>query len=539
MPILLCNQARTELARSFYRDIVNENDFFYFYVSRTQVWSDEENVETPVDSTSYINESRKNVLMMRRITPSDVVLMANRYDWVSGTVYDHYDDKYGQYIDPADPTQGVYAAASGATSLRDAVFYVMNSEYCVYKCLDNANNSPSTVMPTGTDTLVLQTADDYVWKFLFRVETADRNKFMTPDYIPVRKMSGVGIPLYDINGLIDGLTVADGGSGYTTAPVVVIHGDGVGATATATTDGDAITDITITNAGSGYSFAYVTLEDTDGTGAVIDVTLGALDSTTPQQDVEAAAVSGTVDRVDIVNTGIDYIAGDVIITIDGDGTGAEATATVDVDGKITAITMTDVGSNYTYADVIIQNNIGIGTGAVARAIVSPLYGHGGNAQREIFADKVCVSINLDNETSDYFYNNDFRQLGIIKNITVYESTEYFTDLTGTTLHKITVPSDEIGYYNPDDIVHTDSGGKFVVVDVDIYTNTVSLLSHIDILATSSIITNITTGDTGLTINSIIEPDVDPKEGTILYIDNRAYIVRQQDQVEKVRTILQF
>ena len=537
MPILLCNQARTELARSFYRDIANENDFLYFYVARTQVWDDEEDPETPVDSVSYINASRKNMMLMRRVTSADAVLMATRYDWVSGTVYDHYDDKLGTLIDPTDPASEIYTSYSGASTLKDAIFYVMTDEYNVYKCLDNNNDSPSTVQPTGTDISTFETADGYIWKFLFRVETADRIKFLTPDYIPVRKMSGVGIPLYDVNGIIDDINLVEGGSGYTSPPTIVIHGDGTGAVATATLSGNSVASINLNNAGSGYTFAYVTFESSSGDGATAEVILGGIDSTTPQQDVESAAIGGTVDKINIINTGVDYIPGDVIVSISGDGSGAEAIATVDNDGEISAITVTDVGSGYTYANVTITNNVGIGTGATARAIVSPLYGHGGNAQRELFADKVCISVNLDNDTSDYFFNNDFRQLGLIKNVTEYESTDYFTAQTGTTLHKIEV--DDITKYNIDDIVITDSGGKFTVINIDQTNNLIGLLSDVDLITSESIITNLTTGDDNLTINSLTEPEIDSKTGAVLYIDNRTYIIRQEDQVEKIRTILQF
>jgi hypothetical protein len=54
-------------------------------------------------------------------------------------------------------------------------------------------------------------------------------------------------------GFVVGATVTNGGSGYTTAPVVTITGDGTGAAATATVAGGAVTEITITNAGNGYT----------------------------------------------------------------------------------------------------------------------------------------------------------------------------------------------------------------------------------------------------------------------------------------------
>ena len=46
-----------------------------------------------------------------------------------------------------------------------------------------------------------------------------------------------GNPTHDVTGEIDSITITAGGSGYTSAPAVVIQGDGDGtATATATID---------------------------------------------------------------------------------------------------------------------------------------------------------------------------------------------------------------------------------------------------------------------------------------------------------------
>lgn len=55
------------------------------------------------------------------------------------------------------------------------------------------------------------------------------------------------------SGFVIGAEITNGGSGYTSAPLVTITGSGSGATATATLTGGVVTDITITSAGSGYS----------------------------------------------------------------------------------------------------------------------------------------------------------------------------------------------------------------------------------------------------------------------------------------------
>ena len=56
-----------------------------------------------------------------------------------------------------------------------------------------------------------------------------------------------------VSGFVIGAEITNGGSGYTSAPLVTITGSGSGATATATLTDGVVTDITINSAGSGYS----------------------------------------------------------------------------------------------------------------------------------------------------------------------------------------------------------------------------------------------------------------------------------------------
>ena len=198
-------------------------------------------------------------------------------DWTTGTVYDQYDD--------ALTTS--HTAPSGATTLSAANFYVLTDEFNVYKCLSNNFGGQSTVKPTGTGTEVFETADKYKWKFLFQIGSSDRTKFLSTEYLPVRKVSGAGEPDFDINGEIDSVTISSGGAGYTSSPTVTIQGDGEGAVATATVAAGQVTAITIVNGGYGYSFADVKL--TGGgftTIARADAVLGSTETPTLQTNVE-------------------------------------------------------------------------------------------------------------------------------------------------------------------------------------------------------------------------------------------------------------
>jgi hypothetical protein len=67
---------------------------------------------------------------------------------------------------------------------------------------------------------------------------------------------GSGATGVAVSGPVTGLTVVNGGTGYTTAPAITFEsGGGVGATATATITAGVVTAVTITNPGSGYTSA--------------------------------------------------------------------------------------------------------------------------------------------------------------------------------------------------------------------------------------------------------------------------------------------
>jgi hypothetical protein len=518
--LLLRSLARQELARSFYRDIVNENDFFYIFVGKTTEWSNEPIEEEPLDTEFYNGTTHRNMMFVKRVQPTDVVLMARRIDWEQDTVYDQYEDD----ID-----------------LSQSNFYVLTSDMRVYKCLNNNNGSPSQYKPSNEDVNnAFLLPDGYVWKYMFSVEASDEIKFLTVDYIPVRKMAGVGQPLYDINGELDQITIVNPGSGYDigNVPQVIVHGDGNGATVTidGVNEAGEITSVSFTG-GSGYSFAYLTLVDNGtGSGAEFSVELGNNPTSVIQENIEAAAIPGTVDRIVLTAVGENYSIDDVLVQIVGDGTGAEAVAEVNAFGEISNVRITNQGTGYTFAEVYFNNILGLGTGAVAKATVSPYYGHGSNPIKELYATNVCVSVNLDNDTSDYFLNNDFRQVGIVKNV-LKSNDANFTDDTGTTCYIIEV--DDVSLYNVDDEIWTNTGGRFVVAQIVSELNKIYLLPIIPSISSTSILSNNTQTISDLTINSLTAPDVINTTGEILYIENRRQITRQQDQVEKVRTIINF
>ena len=218
------------------------NTIMYLFIGKNTAFPDDNAPPTPVNSTANIEFTPwRDMYGAKRITTSDVTHAVPRHDWTSSTVYVQYD-----HTD---------------TNLLDDEFYVMTEDYNVYKCIGNNAGGASTTKPTGVSTTTFETADGYIWKYMYTVTTAKALKFLTNDYIPVQTMaSDDGTDQWDVisaatDGAINFVKVTSGGSAYGSAPSVTISGDGTGATANATISGGAVTKVTITNAGSGYTYA--------------------------------------------------------------------------------------------------------------------------------------------------------------------------------------------------------------------------------------------------------------------------------------------
>ena len=531
MALVLRKLGRVELARSFLRDIRNNNDYFHFAIGRTTAWTDDTAPEVPIDSDKYVSDFRRGMMFTQRIDSADICMLARRINWTQGEIYDEYDDSYSS-------TNQAY---SQAQNLADANFYVMTDEFKVYKCISNNSNATSQNKPTSTGTSVFELSDGYNWKFMFQISASDQNKFLDADFIPVRKLTGN--PTHDVNGEVDSVTIDAGGTSYTGVPTVVLAGDGTGAAGTATVSGGAVTGVTITASGSGYSFCFATFVGGGGSGAAATVNLGDADSLPALQSaVEGASVSGTLDRVIITNPGQDYIQGDVNVSVVGDGTGAEASAYVNAaTGALTSIKVTNPGAGYSYAELVITNTAAPGVNAAARAIISPQGGHGSNATRELFAMNLGLTVSFsDNDNLDLILGNDFRQIALIKNMYDTAGTPaVFTSNTGTACHIINLAAGQLGNYAVDDILTSNDGGEFQVIQLDTTGNNIYVTAKIPLITNSSTLTNTTQNITSLSINSVTSPEVDNATGEVIYLDNRSPVTRSEDQVEQVKALIRF
>ncbi len=223
----------------------------------------------------------------------------------------------------------------------------------------------------------------------------------------------VFITQWDSNGTITEAKVLSPGTGYTSAPSIVISDpQGSGAVITAVLQGAAISEIRLTNGGAGYTNPSVAITGGGGaaataaavveTGVIDDITLyGAirdvviLNSGSGYLEPPEVVIGTAVDTVELIDGGSGYTVAPTIILQGGGGTGATAEATVS-GGAITSISITNRGSGYTQAPTVVINGDGSGGNAVSH-LVSGSYAL---VKSKLFADKV-ISTYIVNSGQDY------------------------------------------------------------------------------------------------------------------------------------------
>jgi len=279
MPAIITNKFRIHNSEQFSESFSEASpNVYYLAIGRPQAWATSTRPDgrteyqgtdtaapTPIDSIQDEFYSFDDFLAAKRVTSSDVSFVIPRRNWATGTVYDYYRHDYGNFV--TGSSSSVQTANSGATALYDATFYVMNSNYDVYKCLDNNSDANSTVEPTGTSNSILSTADGYKWKYMYSLTAAQRQNFLSTDFIAVATNSTVSAAAVD--GAVNVVKIKTAGSGGTngTHTGIAIRGDGSSGEVSVTVSGGAVTAVTVTTPGTGYTYGYIRVSDIVSAGA--------------------------------------------------------------------------------------------------------------------------------------------------------------------------------------------------------------------------------------------------------------------------------
>ena len=278
MPAIITNKFRVHNQEQFVESFSESGaNVYYLGIGRPQAYAtatrpdsrtDNSGADsaplTPVDSIADEFYTFDDMLAAKKVATSDISIVIPRRNWATGTVYDYYRHDYGNRVTGGTSTQ---TAASGATNLFDATFYVMSSTFNVYKVLDNNSGANSTVEPTGTSSSILTTGDGYKWKFMYTLTAGQQSNFLSTDFMAVATNSTVSSAAVD--GAVNIVKIKTAGSGGTngTHTGVAIRGDGSSGVATVIVSGGAVTTVTVTTPGTGYTFGYIRNSDIVAAGA--------------------------------------------------------------------------------------------------------------------------------------------------------------------------------------------------------------------------------------------------------------------------------
>ena len=519
MSAVVTDQFRILNASNFVNSVEDSSNSYYVFVGlsnpsanvgfgRTSTW--DTTPPDPTDSIDYLNHYESTIIFGKKITSANIRRVVRKNDWIRGTKYEMYRPDYS--ITNPSPI-------SGSVRLYDSNYYVVNSDYRVYICIDNGSSGVNTTgnasqdEPTFTDlepSKAGESGDGYIWKYLYTISPNDVIKFDSTEYIPIpndwETSTDPQISAVRDNGdstlndnQIKKVYVKKQGLGYTLVngqPCDII-GDGSGGSVAVEVDSSGrITDAIVTSGGKNYSYALIDLKTnlppseyaelipiippSKGHGFNLYKELGA-DKVLIYARFDDSSKNFPVDtkfaQVGIIKNPTVY-----------DSTGISTTLYTDND--FSAVNAIKLSGNPTGS---------VSVGDKIRQSVT-----GGTAFGYV------VSYDSDTKVLKYYQDRSL----------YYNSAGDHTDYVGISTIGAVLPFNSTGEI-------TKVGGGFVAsVDSNFSDNKVTVSSKIV--------------DLGIQFtNGLSNPEINKKSGEIIYIDNRPTVTRNFRQKEDVKIILEF
>ncbi len=463
------------------RSLINTSDTYYMFIGRPQSWADDLSPDAPVDGINHSFKIWEDMISLKKVTPASMMSHGiTKRSWASGKYYDLYRHDYGEAgITGKHIDTGV---TTNPANLAAANYYVVTANGNVYVCISNNGGVVSTTNPQGLGpdaNYICSGADGYKWKLVAKTSTADTVKFSTPNFHPIKTLAanpGSGDEYYD-QWLAQQSSNAHNGS---------------------------IFNVVLNNGGTGY-------------GANLSNQAG-------------------------------------IATVVGDGSGATVTVNTNAGGTITALQVTNYGTGYTWAAITFST----GSSASATAIITPLLGLGGDPVSDLCASNIITNMRFEYaDGGDFPVTNDYRRVGIIVNPTDYDTSNVMTASTATACLTIKVTAGWTGTWAPDMVIKDSlTGAHARIVDANVGSggdagkmilrvvrnrddNQLAGANASASFVTSNPVVSVSGGSASGTINAVVSPEVQPRSGQVIYVENRRPITRSIDQIESITTVFEY
>ena len=402
-----------------------DNDYFVYAARHIPYANSDTIIPTPNNSIHVVDtDVYDNMIFAKKVSSADVVHMAKKNLWGSNTHYSMYD-----HLDGDLETKNFFITVDDDT------------EYNVWKCLFNKStdtiNVNSTVAPSrvgsAADLNPVETGDGYVWKYMYTITKTQYEKFATSQYIPIT--ANTDVIAGATRGTIEVIKVEDAGAGYNNyiASATLLTSDvtveGIptfyGAPATAASIDDYYQGCVMKITSGVAVGEYKRIVNYEGTAAQKKFILDSAFINTPS----AGDTYEVYPYAFVWGDGEESTPAEGIVYIDAAST-----------NSINRVELLAVGENYRKAESYVSeqpitippsifdetyiqlpaviSSASYFSAASLRPIISPKNGHGSDPYNELFAKRVCLSAKFNNSESGIIpIENDFRQVGLIKNAT--------------------------------------------------------------------------------------------------------------------------
>jgi hypothetical protein len=426
----------------------NTGNHYFVGLGRSQLWNDSDIVVVETNSARDRSQFRQNLQGVKQI--ADISAVVPRFNWSSGTIYSGWDD--------------------AQVGLPTNAYYIITSLNQVYLCVQPGRSLSgaavtSVVEPTGTSTTLIKTADGYIWKYLYTLSSLEASRFLAANWMPVRYIDSATNVIEQLQedvqnaarpGQVSRIIITNGGTGYTTAPSVVIQGDGDSATAQAIVFGGAVVRIQM---------------DSNGSGQIR-------------------------------------------------------------------------GQGYNEANVVLSG--GGGSGATARAVLSPKAGFGADPRDDLKSTAIMLNGRpSDTEAGALLINQDFRQVGLMRNVKKFATDSDFVGGAGSTLSRLVFSPGATAFTSDNIVIGSTSGARGYIDFADSATGLLYHQTEVtgfkkfqigEALTAQNLSGSPVVGSAVL--NNITPPLINKYSGEVLYLDHRGAIVRSSGETQDIKIVIQ-
>ena len=266
-----------------------------------------------------------------------------------------------------------------------------------------------------------------------------------------------------------------------------------------------------------------------------------------QEEVQNNAKAGEILNLVITDGGAGYSSLPTI-TITGTGSNASFIPAIDsATGRLVRLRAEDssngdvkgFGTGYTRAIVSITGG-GASQNATARAVLGPDSGMGKDPREDLRSTSVMFHSDLLGTDSDLIVNQDFRQVGLIRDPKTSAGAAFLLT-TGNSLKSMTLSSIVTEFTADKTILGSTTAAKAIIDEIDSnqifyhQTDDTGFLTFQD----GELITETNGAGDGVIDSALRSPEVDPETGARLYIDNRKPVSRALAQNEDIKVVVQF